>query len=178
MVFCVIIWGSHDKKIWSLFSKPIEYHFQPSLLIVWLIGASSTYQISKFTYVFIHAVGWPALLYKATKTMRAAPAKNWLCWLSVWETPPNCRRFHDNLYQAQLSGCSALPESGRQSLPTLTAHQEPLPFSELAETLSARFSQFLDAWFSLDNFFSSNATVMQSCQQVVKEAKCSKQTKV
>ena len=46
-----------------------------------------------------------------------APAINRLRRLSVWETPPNWRRFHNNLYQAQLSGCSALPESRRQSLP-------------------------------------------------------------
>ena len=53
----------------------------------------------------------------STKTMRAATAQNRLCWLSVWQTPPNYRRFHDNLYQIQFSGCSALPESRLQSLP-------------------------------------------------------------
>ena len=46
-----------------------------------------------------------------------APTRNRFRRLSVWETPPNCRRFHDNLYQTQLSGCSALPEPRRQSLP-------------------------------------------------------------
>ena len=45
------------------------------------------------------------------------PAKNRLKLPSAWQTSSNCRHFHDNLYQAQLSGCSALPESRRQSLP-------------------------------------------------------------
>ena len=36
---------------------------------------------------------------------------------SVLETPPNCRSFYDDLYQTQLSGCSAFPESRLQSLP-------------------------------------------------------------
>jgi len=49
--------------------------------------------------------------------LRAAPAKNRLCWLSAWQTPRNCRRFHDNLYQIHFSGFSALHESRRQSLP-------------------------------------------------------------
>ena len=53
----------------------------------------------------------------STKTLRAAPAKNRLCQVSAWQTPPNCRRFHDNLYQINFSGCSALHESRRQSLP-------------------------------------------------------------
>jgi len=35
----------------------------------------------------------------------------------TWQNPPNFRRFQDNLHQIQFSGCSALPESGRQSLP-------------------------------------------------------------
>ena len=48
-----------------------------------------------------------------------APPINRLRWLSVWETPPKCRRFHDNVYQAQISGYSALPESRRESLPHL-----------------------------------------------------------
>jgi len=41
----------------------------------------------------------------STKTMRVATAQNRVCRLSVWQTPPNYRRFHDNLYQIQFSGC-------------------------------------------------------------------------
>jgi len=46
-----------------------------------------------------------------------APARNRLTRLSVLETPPNCRSFYDDLYQTQLSGCSAFPESRLQCLP-------------------------------------------------------------
>jgi len=45
------------------------------------------------------------------------PAKNRLKRPSAWQTPSNCRHFHDNLYQIQFSDCSALPESRLQSLP-------------------------------------------------------------
>ena len=38
-------------------------------------------------------------------------------WLSVWETLPNFRRFHNNLYQTQLLSFSAFPKSQLQSLP-------------------------------------------------------------
>ena len=70
----------------------------------------------------------------STKTLRAAPAKNRLCRLSAWQTPPNCRRFHDNLYRF-ISGAAPLCTNLDGNLcPTLTAHSEPLPFSELAET--------------------------------------------
>ena len=31
--------------------------------------------------------------------------------------PPNCRSFYDDLYQTQLSGCSAFPKCRLQSLP-------------------------------------------------------------
>ena len=46
-----------------------------------------------------------------------APARNRLTQRSVSETPSNCRSFYDDLYQTQLSGCSAFPESRLQSLP-------------------------------------------------------------
>jgi len=36
---------------------------------------------------------------------------------SILHKSPNCRRFLDNLYQIPFSGCSALHESRRQSLP-------------------------------------------------------------
>ena len=45
------------------------------------------------------------------------PAKNRLKPPCAWQTPSNCRHFHDNLYQIQFSDCSALPESRLQSLP-------------------------------------------------------------
>jgi len=55
-----------------------------------------------------------------------APAKNKLSRHSLWETPPNCQYFHDNLYQAQLSGCSARI-STENLCPTITNHSKPLP---------------------------------------------------
>ena len=45
------------------------------------------------------------------------PAKNRLKRPSAWQTPSNCRHFHDNLYQIHFSGCSALPKTRLQSLP-------------------------------------------------------------
>jgi len=65
--------------------------------------------------------------------MRTGPAKNSLCRISAWKTPPNCRRFHDNLYQIHLSGCSALPESRWHSLPH--------PYSPLEATSFFRISR-------------------------------------
>jgi len=101
-------------------------------LMIKLIGMSSTYQILKFAYIFIHAVGWPAPLYSPPNAA-TAPTRNRLRRLSVWKPPPNCRRFRDNLYQAQLSGCSALPESRRQSLPH--------PYSPLRAPVFLRISR-------------------------------------
>jgi len=75
------------------------------------IGVSSTYQILKF--IFSDGQPFPIVPQNAA----TAPAINRLRLLSVWQPPPNCWRFHDNLYHALLSGCSALPESRRQSLP-------------------------------------------------------------
>jgi len=40
-----------------------------------LIGVSSTYQILKFAYIFIHAVGWPAPLYSPPKRGDSANQK-------------------------------------------------------------------------------------------------------
>ena len=65
----------------------------------------------------------------STKTLRAAPAKNRLCQLSAWQTPPNCWRFHDNLYQIQFSGCSAFTRiSTAISAPPLQPTQSPYLF--------------------------------------------------
>jgi len=71
---------------------------------------------------------------QSTKTLRAAPAKNRLCRLSAWQTPliagastTICTRF--------ISRAAPLCTNLDGNLcPTLTAHSEPLPFSELAET--------------------------------------------
>jgi len=35
-----------------------------------LVGVFDTYQILKFAYIFIHAVGWSASLYSPIKTLR------------------------------------------------------------------------------------------------------------
>ena len=94
------------------------------------------YQILKlhiFSSMWSDGQPFPIVL----KNAATAPAINRLRRLSIWETPPNCRRFHDNLYQAQLSGWSTLPESPRQSLPhphSTLKESETLPLSELAET--------------------------------------------
>jgi len=57
------------------------------------------------------------ILHQKSQNAATAPARNRLTRLSGSETPPNCRRFYDDLYQTQLSGCSAFPESRLQSLP-------------------------------------------------------------
>jgi len=44
------------------------------------------------------------------------PTKNRLKRPGAWQTPSNCRHFHDNLYQIHFSGCSALSETRPQSL--------------------------------------------------------------
>ena len=70
---------------------------------------------SSHTFLSMRSDGQP--LFIVPLNAATAPTRNRLRRLSVWEPPHNCRRFHDNLYQAQLSGCSALPEYRRQSLP-------------------------------------------------------------
>jgi len=40
-----------------------------------LIGVSSTYQILKFAYIFIHAVGWAAIPYSPAKRCDSASHK-------------------------------------------------------------------------------------------------------
>ena len=40
-----------------------------------LIGVSSTYQIPKFAYIFIHAVGWAAIPYSPVKRCDSASQK-------------------------------------------------------------------------------------------------------
>jgi len=40
-----------------------------------LIGVSSTYQILKFAYIFIHAVGWTAIPYSPAKRCDSASHK-------------------------------------------------------------------------------------------------------
>jgi len=57
---------------------------------------------------------------------------------SAWQTPSNCRHFHDYLFQIQFSDCSALPESRLQSLPHPYSPLRALPFSELAKTRSGQ----------------------------------------
>jgi len=61
------------------------------------------------------------------------PAKKRLKQQSAWQTPFNCRHFHDNLCQIQFSDCSALPESRLQSL----AH----PYSPLKASAFFRISR-------------------------------------
>jgi len=65
--------------------------------------------------------------------LRTLPAKNRVCWLSAWKTPPNCWRFHDNLNQIHFLDCSVLHESRRQSL--------PLPYSPLRAHVFFRISR-------------------------------------
>ena len=48
---------------------------------------------------------------------QGCPAKNRLKRPSAWQTPSNCRHFHNKLYQIHFSGCPALPETRLQSLP-------------------------------------------------------------
>ena len=75
---------------------------------------------SQHNIIYSPPIGCAAPLYSPPKRCEQHQPKTGcvsLCRLSIWETPPNCRRFHDNLYQAQLWGCSALPESRRQSPP-------------------------------------------------------------
>jgi len=40
-----------------------------------LIGVSSTYEILKFAYIFIHAVGWAAIPYSPAKRCDSASHK-------------------------------------------------------------------------------------------------------
>ena len=72
---------------------------------------------SQYYIIYSPSFGWPAPLCSPPKHCEQHQPKNRLCWLSAWQTPPNCRRFHDNLYQIRFSGCSALHESRQQSLP-------------------------------------------------------------
>ena len=83
------------------------------------------------------------------------PAKNRLKQPSAWQTPSNCQLFLDNLYQIQFSDCSALPKLDCNLCPTLTAHSEPLPFSELAETrvqASYPYLRRVLGWICVEHF--------------------------
>ena len=99
----------------------------------------------------------------STKTLRAAPAKKRLCRPSAWQPPPNCWRFHDNLYQIHFSGCSALHKSRRKSLPHPYSHSEPLPFSEWAETGSRQIIHISIRVLG----WGSRAPLCQICRQIV-----------
>jgi len=100
-----------------------------------LIGVSSTHQILKFAYVFIHAVGWPASLYSPPKRCKQHQPKTGFVG-SVLGKPP------------LIAGASTtdsilgLPHSARiskaLSAPTLTAHSEPCPTSLRGGILQTR----------------------------------------
>ena len=89
----------------------------PSNAEIKLHGVSSTGRVLKFAYVFVHAVGGAAPLHSPRKPLRQRQPKTGSDGWVLCKPPNNFQRFHDNLYQIQFSGCSALPESGRQSLP-------------------------------------------------------------
>ena len=67
--------------------------------------------------VQIHASSWHGRRCGVTRASFDHPRWCRPHPLSVFETPPNWRSFYDDLYQTQLSGCSAFPESRLQSLP-------------------------------------------------------------
>ena len=93
-----------------------------STALIKLIGVSSTYQILKFAYVFIHAVGWPAPLYSPPKRCEQHPkqAVSAQCLIAGASTTI-CTRF--------ISRAAPLcPNLEGTLCPTLTAHLFDVPF--------------------------------------------------
>ena len=100
------------------------------------------------------------------------PAKNRLKQQSAWQTPSNCRHFHDILYQIQFSDCSALPESRLQSLPhpysPLKTHavfrinRNPVPDLEVGLVLNLKVPE--QSIFELMNICTCSA---KSCTQKI-----------
>ena len=99
-----------------------------------LYGVSSTGRVLKFVYVFVHAVGGAAPLHSPRKTLRQRQPKKGSVGLVLGKPPliadtssTICTRFNSRT-------APLCPNLDCNLCPTLTAHSEPLPFSELAET--------------------------------------------
>jgi len=84
-----------------------------------------------------------------------------LCRLSAWQTPPNCRRFHDNLYQIHFSGCSALPESRRHSLPHPHSPLRATAFFRISRNRVQANNPHLNKSFGMNVVYLKSSTTFQ-----------------
>ena len=87
---------------------------------------------SQYYIIYSPPFGWSAPLYSPPKRCGQHQSKTG-CVGSVLGKPPLIAGADTTICTRFIS--RSLHESRRQSLPTLTAHTEPLPFSELAKNL-------------------------------------------
>ena len=102
-----------------------------------LIGVSSIYQILKFAYIFIHAVNGLPLSVVHQNVASRSSQKQAVSVKCLGGNPPLIAGASTTICTSFISRAVPLcPNLEGTLCPTLTAHTEPLPFSELAETRS------------------------------------------
>jgi len=134
----MLLKATFKRSFWVLFgvTSAVTKKWLAIRMARYIFMSAKNMPSSQYYIIYSPPLGWPAPLYSAPKRCEQHQPKNRLCRLSAWQTPqtpPNCWRFHDNLYQIHFSGCSALHESRRQS--------PPHPYSSLRAPAFFRISR-------------------------------------